>query len=740
MSTIINIQATNAYIIKQSSSGNEPVSSEFYSGYYTSTQLMAATIMEFETPEELIGHKIINIRPYAFLNSEGWNTDLLGRGEYAPIANKAWSDLDMPPSYDDVHSGYEPDENERWGWIGYLNSWEPGWCTGSLYTPSHWQYLKSDIFKSALNGLVFYGPNYLIESSNGEPFNHFSFTQKPYFQVEMEPVEMSVVNGFPNGGYIDKNQNLQITWDYTQSNAELDQIFDRLPQVTSAYVILTNTSTNETKQYSVEAPYTSVTIPANDISDGNYQWEVHPTFDCEGYVTEDRHYTFTTLSEIPVAIVSSPADEIVNGDGPIIFSWIYLSGSNSQQAKWEIEVSGNGTQWVELYSGEGSAVSYAAPANSMPTGRQYWRVRVTDTLGNISEWSDPAQIIVQAQVGTPSITLVTNQARPVVQWQSSGQISYELNIYKDGALVYTTGETPGSATAHQVTTYLSPGSYTAKVRIRDSALELSDWGVGTFTLAFSTSLTPSLTAQSVSGGVQLTPSGIGVTNYLLRDGVPIARWIGAIITPLNWNMIDQSTSTWAENDAAGRTWAEIDAITIREDLDVTYWTDFAASAGPHVYVLRAVDEADNFTDSAPVTATTTIRRGALLAPVSDLSQMLELWLRRGENPTRSMTSQATTTTHHAAGREYPIVDYYEFSNNELSLAFSFRDVANWEALRALLGHRETMLYRDNHGGKCYIVVPSSGWERGRFSVDFDLNALQVDYVEAISYDPPGGTK
>lgn len=697
MSTIINIQATNAYIIKQNRSGNEPVSSEFYSGYYTTTQLMAATIMEFETPEELIGHKIIEIIPYAFLNSDGWTTDLLCRGEYAPIANKAWGDLDMPQSYDNIHPGWgKPDKDERWGWIGYLNSWDPGWCTGIMYTPSHWQYLKADIFKSALKGLVFYGPNYLIESSNGEPFNHFSFTQRPYFQVEIEPLGMSTTRGFPNGGYVNKDQNLQLSWEYVPTNANLDQIFDRLPQATSASVELTNISLNTKKQYSVEAPYTSITIPASEITDGNYRWSIDPAFDCEGYVSQNPYYTFTTLGEIPVAIISNPSDEIVNGDAPITFYWQYLSGSGLAQAKWEIEISGNGTQWTDQASGESAATSYTAPANSLPTGRVYWRVQVTDTAGNVSEWSDPAQIVVQAQVATPTITLVLNQARPVVQWQSSGQISYELDILQNGEIIYSTGEVPGSATAHQVTDYLSPGSYMARLRIRDSALEQSGWGTSSFTLSFSTTLTPSLTAESVGGGVQLTPSGLGVANYLLRDGVPIAKISGAYI-------------------------------------------DYGASAGAHLYVLRAVDAADNFTDSAAVTGTTKIPRGARLAPVSDLSQQLELWLRRGENPTRSMTSQATTTAHHAAGREFPVVDYYEFSDNELSLAFSFRETANWEALRALLGKRQTMLYRDSHGEKCYLVVPSSGWERGRFSVDFDLSAVQVDYVEAISYDPPGGT-
>lgn len=681
---VISSQADQAYLITQGESGNTPVTNEFWSGYSIPPQ-MVATIISFDIPEELTGKEIIDFRLYLFATSSGWYTELLNRGQYAPISTKSWDDLNMPPSWD----AYTPDE-EMWGNVGSVEniSDSGGWRNGAFHISS------ANDLKSCLNGLVCYGPNFRVIGSDGEPFNHYSFTQKPYFNIEIQPVRMIATDGYPNGGYVDKSSNLTLTWSYEPYSASSDRIFDRLPQVTSAYLILKNTSQNTSKQYTLESPFTSIVIPSSDLSDGNYQWTVYPTFDCEGYVSGDITFTFTTLAEIPVAVIQSPSNEIVNGNRPVTFLWKYLSGSGSIQAKWEIEVSSNGTQWSDLTSEESSASNYTAPAGSLPTGRVYWRVQVTDTAGNVSEWSDPAQIVVQAQVATPTITLVLNQARPVVQWTSSGQISYELQIYKNGILVYSTGETPGSATAHQVTDYLSPGSYVARLRIRDSALEQSDWATSNFTLSFSTTLTPSLTAQSVTNGVQLTPSGMGTVNYLLRDGVPIAKITGP-------------------------------------------YTDYSASAGERSYILRAVDASDNFTDSAAVVGTTIIRRGALLSPVTDLSQSLELWLRRGENPTRSMTSQATTTAHHAAGREFPVVDYYEFSDNELSLSFSFCSAASWEALRALLGQRQTMLYRDSHGEKLYLVVPSSSWERGRFSVDFDLSALQVDYVEAINYDPPG---
>lgn len=697
----ITMTAQEAYIVHYGRDGNILATNQFWSGISERSpggidySTMETSIVTFEDiPDEYDGWAIdpssVALYAYTYTHYSTMLVHVLDKSAWAPFDGKGWDDLGLPepttmnPTYRraftmsiDNYTGEDP----------------PQWGYGKPISDYIW---TGSVAQGLLKGVVFWDVSLLYNLVGDETGARFSWTQKPYIKMKVHTVDVTAVDLFPNSGYVDPSQNVTLQWKYEKNGGAWYNLVNQThPNVTSASVELENITTGTVKQYTCTSPYTSITIPSEDLEPGEYKWTVSCTADHDAYGV-DATATFTTLGEIPVAVINGPIDEIIDGEIANTFSWQYLSGSGLAQAKWEIEISGNGTQWTDQASGESAATSYTAPANSLPTGRVYWRVRVTDTAGNVSEWSDPAQIVVQAQVATPTITLVLNQARPVVQWQSSGQISYELDIMQNGEIIYSTGEVPGSATAHQVTDYLSPGSYMARLRIRDSALEQSGWGTSSFTLSFSTTLTPSLTAESVEGGVQLTPSGLGTANYLLRDGVPIAKISGAYI-------------------------------------------DYGASAGAHLYVLRAVDAADNFTDSAAVTGTTKIPRGARLAPVSDLSQQLELWLRRGENPTRSMTSQAATTAHHAAGREFPVVDYYEFSDNELSLAFSFRETANWEALRALLGKRQTMLYRDSHGEKCYLVVPSSGWERGRFSVDFDLSAVQVDYVEAISYDPPGGT-
>lgn len=701
----VTLQATKGFIMTQGQSGNSPISGDFQVGVSSvgsgSSQYHYQTVavIQFEDfPDDVQGY-MFSLNDPVTLSVYSLNGLLIintfSRGEYAPFEAKSYSQLNLP------NDPYTDPEGIAWF---YINS-------HSAITPSKWlssstRFETLDDLKSLINGMLFWSGNSIYIEDRPFDENQISFSQKPYLTLQVFTPSTNLVDLYPDGGYVNPTQDAELSWDYVFISEYYEsEIIGNPPQITSAVVTVTNKSNNKSKQYTADSPYKSITIPSLDFSadgalgPGNYSWKVDFTVTDNSYPDSSQPTgTFTTLSEIPVVIINGPNNEVVNGDAPVTFSWTYLSGVGSPQSKWEIEISSNGTQWSDLTSGEGTATSYTAPANSLPTGRIYWRIQVTDsfngTSGNTSEWSDPALIVVQAQVAPPTITLVLNQARPVVQWTSSGQISYELQIYKNGILVYSTGETPGSATAHQVTDYLSPGSYVSRLRIRDSALEQSDWATSNFTLSFSTTLTPSLTAQSVTNGVQLTPSGMGTVNYLLRDGVPIAKITGP-------------------------------------------YTDYSASAGEHSYILRAVDASDNFTDSAAVVGTTIIRRGALLSPVTDLSQSLELWLRRGENPTRSMTSQATTTAHHAAGREFPVVDYYEFSDNELSLSFSFRSAASWEALRALLGQRQTMLYRDSHGEKLYLVVPSSSWERGRFSVDFDLSALQVDYVEAINYDPPG---
>lgn len=102
---------------------------------------------------------------------------------------------------------------------------------------------------------------------------------------------------------------------------------------------------------------------------------------------------------------------------------------------------------------------------------------------------------------------------------------------------------------------------------------------------------------AVSGTVDATGSiTMDISNQIMRTArftvhnPGSLNWLSDMIKPymlvytgeleypisreLSWSMIDQSTSTWAENDAAGRTWDSIDAIRFNEGVPYPRWAEW----------------------------------------------------------------------------------------------------------------------------------------------------------------------
>ena len=106
-----------------------------------------------------------------------------------------------------------------------------------------------------------------------------------------------------------------------------------------------------------------------------------------------------------------------------------------------------------------------------------------------------------------------------------------------------------------------------------------------------------LQSGAVSGTVDATGSiSMDISNQIMRTArftiynPGTLNWLSDMIKPymlvstgeleypiskqLTWSMIDQSTSTWAENDAANRTWDAIDAIRFYEGVPTPRWAEF----------------------------------------------------------------------------------------------------------------------------------------------------------------------
>ena len=259
--------------------------------------------------------------------------------------------------------------------------------------------------------------------------------------------------------------------------------------------------------------------------------------------------------------------------------------------------------------------------------------------------------------------------------------------------MFDTFEAAGTEKQYSVTDYLPDGSYTARIRIKNTDQIWSSWTSLGFTIATTKPTAPEVTAIAVSGGAKLTVTTdeTVVKRYLLRNGTPIAKIAGS-------------------------------------------YTDYAA-LGETTYTVRAVGADDSFIDSEPVTVKVTVPY-AVLAAVDDLANMVGLAVKSGEPPTHSGKRQLGGSARHYAGREFPLYTFSGFTDETFSPSYTYRDPVDWERLERLIERRQTVLYRDRRGERYYGVITAVDYDRSRILRDFTLSITRVDYVEQTQYDTP----
>lgn len=513
----------------------------------------------------------------------------------------------------------------------------------------------------------------------------------PYFLLMLQDASITVTkeNASPNSGFVDKLKDATFSWAFNVKNT-----LEPVGQASAKFRWREAGATAYT-EIAVDGSNQSIVIPANTFTADNIEWQVVVTSDDDIEGTPSDWFALTTVDSISTAVTVSPRDVMIDGSEVNRFEWDHVIDTGSEQSAYDLEYSDDsGLSWKTLASGQTSDTFADIAANTLPAGKIMWRVRTYNTDSVAGEWSDPAYVTVRSAPAAPSITERGTNARPIIRWQSVGQQSYELQVWEGNALIYESGEAASTKKEHKVTEYLSNGSYTVMVRIKNTYGLSSAWTSAPLQISQTEIQPPAVTAVTVKSGVLLQFSEMEGFDklYLLRDGVPIQK-------------LSPSTDSW---------------------------TDYS-SLGVHAYTLRGVDVSDNFADSAPVEGTATVQY-ATLAPANKLDDMVELWYRRDSEPTMSETVEPSGTSSFYSGRELPVYDFYEFSNVPLTWTYSYRSKEELEGLKALVNRRQTVRYRDHMGYECWCVLTNLQINRDYISRDFTLSGIQVDHVERIEYD------
>lgn len=477
----------------------------------------------------------------------------------------------------------------------------------------------------------------------------------------------------PKSGFVNEQAANTFSW-----NIKQDGTGDDLSQQVATFYYKYSASGT---QYSISAGTNKyIVVPANTFSGNTVMWKVSATT-TRGNTVSSPWYTLTTVEAQSSAVALSPRSEAVNGEISNVFSWAHVIATGTMQTKFDLQISQNLSSWSTIKSATQSETVTTIPADTLPGGVVYWRVRTYNSDLIAGEWSDPVQIIVISAPDPPGISVTSAAPKWAIQWSQTGQQGYEIEF--DGKLLYSGY---GTETAYTYDEYAENGSHTVRVRIQNQYSMWSEWASAAISI---TNVAPGTLALSVAVSenapeVNLTASGEAAQYWFFRDGKLIAK----------------------SNSAT--------------------FTDRFAN-GPATYkVIGTVSGNGNYSPSNTVSVDVNIK----IPWMYSLKTRAWVPLRMSEAETNAAAQNLTTAAAflHFSGSSKPFVEFGEPVDRIVSVAVGFlNDSPEKTAFLAMFGSVVCLKLPDGD----VIVGALSRWERkhGRIYTEYSTKVVEVEFDE-----------
>lgn len=447
---------------------------------------------------------------------------------------------------------------------------------------------------------------------------------------------------------------------------------------------LKGASSTTTAAATISSTTISYTAPANTFAAGEYEYRFTVT-DNLGQTAYTAWSSFDTRDTIPVATPLSPDSSLEAGTQAITFRWMHGNESGSAQTKAELQKSADGSTWTTLGTVTGAANEYAAPAGTFTSGTWYWRVRTYNLDGAAGEWSSALSFVVVAGPTTPVIVVKDASPRPLINWQTSEQSAYQLQL--DDIIDITEY---GSEKTWRCPVYLDDGAHTFRVRSQNSYGLWSEWGSATFTVS-----------HTASGAVVLT--------------------------------VDADHSAELSWSYAG-SWTEFvvyrDGVAIAKTTDYSYTDDY--SVGTVRYQVRACASDGTYNYSLSNEVTVSVMPETVMLSALGSGNWLFLRLSTAQHRTNTIKASRAFSLTHLSGRKFPEAELTEFCDRSISVSYATDDEAEKAALEALMGSPVCL---KTPGGKMVIgILDTLSETESMFYSSYSFAVSQMRYPEEVDLD------
>lgn len=562
-------------------------------------------------------------------------------------------------------------------------AWKQKYYSGFVVDPSY----KT----GALQDVLLKGVSFCHDGRGvGQLYTPYS-NNKPYVLVEYTDIQLNAY-GAPKSGFVDKHKEIKLI--VTASPPTHDAIEE--PRLQNATIRWRNGESGEwnqlTGQADAAANRVEFVIAPDSVTAESLHWGIVNIVSNDGVTTNSSAVNIlSTVDSLSTAVPVSPVNAIVNIDRENSFSWKHVIATGSDSTGYDLQFTTDGVVWQNLINATGPRTSCTIPANTLPDGKLWWRVRTYNGDGLAGEWSEPAALVGQGAPQPPAISSVEAKARPTIRWQSATQIAFSLVISKDDEEIVCTGEVAGTDKKYTSYDYLEDGEYTVRIRIKNRQMFWSDWTAARFAIITEKPERPSLTAQVIDDTVKINASAGAGKLYLFRDGEPVAA------------------------------------------MEKEY-TDFTP-CGRHIYFVRLVVEEQRFSDSEPVVVDVQLR-WATLAPASSPQDRLPLILKKDKAQTFDGNMEIMGAEMRCAGRTFPVFEFSGFENEAFTVPVVFDTRDDYQKLLVLAQRHEPVLYRDYRGNRFFCVLRRMSSTQDVWCSEITLELQRVDYWEKIEFDDP----
>lgn len=415
-------------------------------------------------------------------------------------------------------------------------------------------------------------------------------------------------------------------------------------------------------------------------------WEVHSRENTNAPVLRVIYEDVPPNAPTP----TEPIGTYKDSKSIVRFAWEYNSDVGGEQKKFDLQWSVDQSDWTTI-SETTQNTYYDMPADTFPAGNIYWRVRCYNEYDEVGDYCAIQSFYAIGAPSAPAINAIpTDTARPVVSWSAFSQQVYQLQILSGDTIVYDSGVVPGiNIRSHKITAWLADGTYTIQMRIKNEYDMWSDWGSTTVTISTVKPDKPSITLQRSAYGVEINATGLIYRSDYNKD---------------DYICIGTATGVYHDNTVA--------------------------SGKEYKYFVRAVSENDTFEDS-DIKFIQSEFNYALIAPVSDLTNVFTFLHGLDGPPKRTYNRQTGGTTVQYAGRKYPVWEPTDHVSAGLSLQFYLETWDKVKAFTEIYDLNNTVLYRDGKGRKMYGTLNNLSVKDDILGYIISFTLDQVDYREEL---------